>query len=123
MTGWVFVRLPVLSVAVFPVLDLAGFVHGVGRLCLVACSGGYRRGKLTTPATLRGSSPVLGSSGCSSPMVSGVAGWPVLPAGMAKATSWGLLVAFGALCALGVYGFIRWGISSCSSWPCSVVVV
>ena len=47
----------------------------------------------------------------------------LLLAGMAKATSLGLLVAFGALCALGVYGFIRWGIIKLSSWPCSVVVV
>ena len=30
--------------------------------------------------------------------------WCGLLAGMAKATSWGLLVAFGALCALGFIG-------------------
>ena len=32
-------------------------------------------------------------------------------------------MAFGALCALGGYWFIRWGISIWSSWPFSVVVV
>ena len=73
---------------------------------LVACFAGYWCGKYATLAMLRGCSRFAGSFGGSSPMVSGVDGWPVcgLLAGMAKATSWGLLVAFGALCALGFIG-------------------
>ena len=107
--------------ALFPVLDLAGSVHGVGlpdwwpvpagigaasRLRWQRCE--IVRGLRVVPAVRR-----LWCAGC----------WCLVLAGMAKATSWGLLVAFGALCALGVYWFIRWGISSCSSWPVSVVVV
>ena len=39
-------------------------------------------------------------------MVFGVGGCPVLLACMAKATGLGLLVAFGALCALGFMGLV-----------------
>ena len=88
----------------------AGSVRDVGRSCLVACSVGYRCGKSAAPATLQDSSPVLGSSGGSSPMVCRRC-WCSVLACMAKAAGLGLPAAFGALCALGVYGFMRWGIS------------
>jgi hypothetical protein len=92
-------------------LDVAGSVHDVEP---VAIGGLFRRVSVrqTSSAGIaaRLFAVFLVMPAISRLLCAGVDGWPVL-AGMAKAAGVGLPAAFGALCALGGYGFIRWGIS------------
>jgi hypothetical protein len=114
----------------------AGMRVGGLRACR-CCRWRYRCGSIRcaclpaidtdTPVAIRQGWPVFedrsrfaGSSGGSSPMVCGLS-----TAAGRYGKGHELGVARGLWCAVcaGGYGFMRWGIMSVSSWPCSVVVV